>query len=68
MSRGWGGGSGFTLTGALNPVVADVEATSDDCETQQRWKRKSKSSTARSGENPNSAKTPTANQRVKRLY
>ena len=23
----------------LNPVVADVEATSDDCETQQCWKR-----------------------------
>ena len=33
------------LKANLNPVVADVEATSDDCETQQRWKRKSKSST-----------------------
>ena len=54
------------LKANLNPVVADVEATSDDCETQQRWKRKSKSST--SGEKPKSAKTPTANQRVKCLY
>ena len=50
----------------LNPVIADVEATSDDCKTQQRWKRKSKSST--SGEKPKSARTPTASQRVKRQY
>ena len=41
----------------INPVVADVEATSDDCETQQRWKRKSKSST--SGQKRKSAKTST---------
>ena len=45
------------LKANLNPVVADFEATSDDCETQQRWKRKSKSLT--SGEKPKSAKTPT---------
>ena len=25
------------LKANLNPVVADVEATSDDCKTQQRW-------------------------------
>ena len=46
------------LKANLNPVVADVEATSDDCKTQQRWKRKSKSST--SGEKLKSAKTSTA--------
>ena len=40
----------------LNPIAADVKATSDDCETQQHGKRKSKSST--SGEKPKSAKTP----------
>ena len=33
------------LKANLNSVLADVEATSDDCDTQQRWKRKSKSST-----------------------
>ena len=54
------------LKANLNPIVADVEATFDDCETQQRWKRKSKSSM--SGEKPKSTKTPTANQRVKCLY
>ena len=27
------------LKANLNPVVADVEAISDECETQQRWKR-----------------------------
>ena len=42
------------LKANLNPVVA----TSDDCETQQRWKRKSKSLT--SEEKPKSAKIPTA--------
>ena len=46
------------LKAKLNPVIADVKATSDDCETQQRWKRQSKSST--SGEKPKSGKTPTA--------
>ena len=34
--------------------LADVEATSDDCDTQQRWKHKSKSSTF------GKTKTPTA--------
>ena len=42
------------------------QLTSVDCETQQRLKRKSKSSS--SGDKPKSAKTPTANQRVKLLY
>ena len=42
------------LKANLNSVLADVEATSDDCETQQRWKRKSKSSTF------GKTKTPTA--------
>ena len=47
------------LKADLNSVVADVEAiSSDDCETRQRWKRKSKSST--SGEKLKSAKTPIA--------
>ena len=46
------------LNANLNPVVADVEATSDECEIYQRWKRKSKSST--SEEKPKSAKTPNA--------
>ena len=46
------------LKANLNPVVADVKATSDDCETQQHGKRKSKSST--SEEKPKSAKTPAA--------
>ena len=46
------------LKAKLNPVVADVEATSDDCETQQRWERKSKSSMP--GEKPKFAMAPTA--------
>ena len=34
----------------LNPVIADVEETSDGCKTQQHWKRMSKS--------PSSAEKP----------
>ena len=53
----------FLKANNLKLVVADVEATSDDCETQQRcsWKRKSKS--LKTGEKPKSAKTPTAEPR-----
>ena len=45
------------LKANLNPVIADVKATSDYCETQ-RWKRKLESST--SGEKPKSVMAPTA--------
>ena len=51
------------LKANLNPIVANVEATSGDCETQQRWKRKSKSSAF--GEK---LRLLLQNQRVKRLY
>ena len=46
------------LKAKLNPVVANVEETSVECETQQRWKRMSKSPS--SAEKPKSARIPTA--------
>ena len=52
---------GRFLKANLNPVVANVEATSNECETQQCWKCKSKSSTA--GIKTKSAKTPTTEPR-----
>ena len=45
------------LKAKLNPVVANVEETSVECETQQRWKRMSKSPS--SEEKRKSARIPT---------
>ena len=50
------------LKANLNSVLADVEATSDDCDTQQRWKRKSNL------QRSEKLRLLLQNQRVKRLY